>query len=93
MCWKETADKGHARWFSYSNCGPGAKRLCLGPASSPALGTASGVTPGQKILGKEDFVEKRKKQLVLKLSSEKRNLGKLPLGEESSEAELYLSGR
>lgn len=93
MPWKETADKGHTGGFSCANCSPRVKRLCLGPASSPALGDASGMTPGHKILGKEDFVEKRKKQLVLKLSSEKRNLGKLPLGEESSEAELYLSGR
>ena len=47
------------------------------------------MTPDQKIPGKEDFVGKRKKQFVLKLSSERRNLGKLHLGEESSEAELY----
>lgn len=74
MRWKETADKSHRGRFSYANCSSGAKRLCLGPASSPALGTASGVTPGQKIPGKEDFVEKRKKQLVLKLSSEKKGI-------------------
>lgn len=82
-----------AGWFSYVNCSPRAKRLCLGPASSSALGTPSGMTPDQKIPGKEDFVGKRKKQFVLKLSSERRNLGKLHLGEESSEAELYLSSR
>ena len=87
------AGQSHCRVVLICQLQPESKRLHLGPASSLALGTPSGMTPDQKIPGKEDFVGKRKKQFMLKLNSERRNLGKLHLGEESSEAELYLSGR